>query len=153
MSAAEELLRAFATDRQIPDFAIDTDGRAGLTVDGKVQVDLKADGDRLYVYSSLGPLPAANEEAVLTVLLAANRRGALGEGPVMSIDPTLGDIVLSQQLDARTASSATMMRTVAGVVEQVEAWRRRLGEIDALLQEEPQPENRVEKLTFLMNRA
>ncbi len=152
MSAAEELLRAFAADRQLSDFAIDAEGRAGLTVDGKVQVDLKADGDRLYVYSSLGPLPAANQDDVLTVLLAANRRAALGEGPVMAIDPTLGDIVLSERLDARTASSATVLRTVAGIAEQVETWRHRLGEIDGLSREPP-PGDRAEQLAFLMNRA
>jgi len=69
----------------------------------------------------------------------------------MAIDPTLGDIVLSERLDARTASSATVLRTVAVVAEQVDAWRHRLGEIDALLEQEPK--NRAEQLAFLMNRA
>jgi hypothetical protein len=157
MSAAEDLLKAFAADRGLADFAPDADGHAGLRVgDGGVPVDLKADGDRLYVYGSLGALPQANEEAVLTLLLAANRAGAACRGPIMSVDPTLGDVVLSQELDARTASSATLLRTVGTVAEQLQAWHQHLGEIDALLKgdgEQSGEETPLDRMTHLMNRA
>jgi hypothetical protein len=154
MSAAQELLKAFAADRQMPDLSADAEGRAGLKVgNAGTPVDLKADGDRLYVYGSLGAVPQANEEAVLTMLLAANRAGAIGEGPVMSIDPTLGDIVVSQELDARTASSATLLRTVGAIAEQVEAWRRRLGEVDALFKGQQPGETVSDRMAQFMNRA
>jgi len=153
MSAARELLTAFAADRQIADLAIDGEGRAGLKVDDKVQVDLKADGDRLYVYASLGRLPAANQVEVMTVLLAANRAGSLGEGPVMSIDPTLDDIVLTREVDARTAGAAGVLRAVGMMAEDVEAWSRQLGEIDAMLKDAPTPQEASQRVAAYILRA
>jgi hypothetical protein len=153
MSTALELLKAFAADRQLADFAPDGEGRAGLSVDGKVHVDLKADGDRLHVYSSLGPVPGSNERTVLGVLLVANLEGSLGQGPVMSIDPTLGDIVLGYELDARSAGSAAVLRAVGTVAEQAGIWRHRLDEIAARPKDVDAPSRQPEHIANLMNRA
>jgi hypothetical protein len=153
MTTALELLKAFAADRQLADFAPDGEGRAGLTVDGKVQVDLKAAGDRLYVYSSLGPVPGANQQTVLGVLLVANLEGSLGQGPVMSMDPTLGDILLGYELDARSAGSAAVLRAIGMVAEQVGVWRQRLDEIAAEPRGDDAPPHRPDHLANLMNRA
>jgi Tir chaperone family protein CesT len=153
MSTALELLKAFAADRQLADFAPDGEGRAGLTVDGKVHVDLKADGDRLYVYASLGALPQSNQQTVLGVLLVANLEAGLGQGPVMSIDPTLGDIVLGYELDARSAGSAAVLRAVGMLAEQVAEWRQRIDEIAARPTDAEAPPRRPEHAANLMNRA
>jgi hypothetical protein len=153
MTAALELLKAFAADRQLADFSPDGEGRASLAVDGAVQVDLKADGDRLHVYGSLGAVPQADQETVLGVLLVANLEGSLGQGPVMSIDPTLGDIVLGYALDARSAGSAAVLRAVGMVAEQVGVWRQRLDEIAARPRDADAPPRRPEHFANLMNRA
>ena len=152
MSAAQELLKAFAADRGLPGLEPDSDGQAGLKVEGKVAIDLKASGDRLYVYGSLGPVPAVNEQAVLEVLLRSNLAGGAGEGPVLSIDPALGDIVVSQEIDARSASSATVLRAVGAIAEQVEAWVGHLAKIDERLRER-RDEIPAERMAWLMNRA
>jgi hypothetical protein len=152
MSTALELLKAFAADRQLADFAPDGEGRAGLTVDGKVQIDLKAAGDRLYVYGSLGPVSQVNERTVLGVLLVANLEGGLGQGPVMSIDPTLGDIVLRYELDARSAGSAAVLRAVGMLSEQIGEWRHRLEEIAARPKDVDAPSRRPD-VVHPMNRA
>jgi hypothetical protein len=153
MTAGLELLKAFAADRQLADFAPDGEGRAGLAVDGKAHVDLKADGDRLHVYGSLGAVSPANQATVLGVLLVANLEGSLGQGPVMSVDPTLGDIVLSYTLDARSAGSAAVLRAVGMLAEQIGAWRQRLDEIAARPRDADAPLRRPEHIAHLMNRA
>ena len=153
MTSALELLKAFAADRLLADFTPDGEGRAGLTVDGKAHVDLKADGDRLYVYTSLGALPQSNQHTVLGVLLVANLDAGLGQGPVMSIDPTLGDIVLGYELDARGAGSAAVLRAVGMLAEQVGEWRQRIDEIAARPSDAQAPSRGREHVANLMTRA
>lgn len=131
MAAALDLLTAFAASRGLTDFVPDADGCAGLQIDGGDRVDFRVDGDRIYIYASLGQVPPSHEELVLTALLAVNRNGALGEGPVFSLDPTLGDIILCREVDARTTDPAGLMQVIMTVKQELDSWRQRLHDIDS----------------------
>jgi hypothetical protein len=98
-------------------------------------------------------VPQADQETVLGVLLVANLEGSLGQGPVMSVDPTLGDIVLGYTLDARSAGSAAVLRAVGMIAEHIGVWRQRLDEIAARPGDADAPSRRPEHIANLMNRA
>jgi hypothetical protein len=153
MTAAHDLLLAFASAGRIPNFSVDRDGCAGVRLEDGTAVDFRADGDRLYVYSSLGPVPKAHEELVLTGLLAANLAGGSGEGPSFALDPNLEDVVLFRELDARSVDAAGLLELVGSVARDGADWRQRLADVGALPEDASRDRRPSELPLHLMLRA
>jgi hypothetical protein len=153
MSAAHDLLAALAAAGQIGGFAVDSEGFASVRLEDGTAVDFRADGDRLYVYSSLGSVPKDHEELVLTGLLAANLAGGSGEGPSFALDPNLEDIVLFRELDARSVDAAGLLDRVASLAGEIADWRQRLADVGLQPAEEAHDQRPNQLPLYLMLRA
>ncbi|MGE0331174.1 MAG: type III secretion system chaperone [Ramlibacter sp.] len=129
LESAHSLLAAYSQHAGVPGLKFSADGCARLLFEDAVAIDLEVDpgGDRIQIYSVLGPVPAGPREQLYRRLLEGNLFGSQTGGAALSIDPVQDEVLLCRPygLDADDAEHlAKVLEEFAGAAAH---WRKLLG--------------------------
>jgi hypothetical protein len=128
-----EVIQALATALGSPDLQLDARGCARLRVDESIDINFEASGSHLlHVYSSLGPLPAGNREAVYERLLTANLFCSETGGATLAIDREFNEVVLCMDVGNHGWTSELVSARVHRFIDAALMWRERFADIDSL---------------------
>ncbi len=117
-AAAQALLAAVAGRLGMAELSWDADGRCGLRLDDRVQLNLQLDpdGTRMWLFADLGP--AAAGEIAYRDLLRADLRSAMLGGPVFGLTAHRPPrVTMTQKLDRRRMDAATLAEALLRFAE------------------------------------
>lgn len=132
MTAAASLITALGIDVGLPELRLDGEGRCVLDFDA-TRVTFEADEatEALFLYATLGLLPADAPVATMERLLAANLFWRGTGGATLGFDPASRRIVLAQSLPASRISEVAFKATVERFVTTAELWSASLTKAEA----------------------
>ena len=130
------LIRALGADVGIPDLALDEAHCCTLAFDSVVVTfELDESSDQLFLYASLGPIPAAGSR-VFEELLEGNLLWKDTGGATLSLDRQGDRVMLHQGVPAERLSEVAFNAAVERFVNVAEVWTQRVSEGAAQPREE-----------------
>ena len=130
------LMRALGADVGIPDLALDEAHCCTLSFDSVVlNFELDESSDQLFLYASLGPMPAAGSR-VFEELLEGNLLWKDTGGTTLSLDRQGDRGMLHQGVPAECVSEVDFKAAVERFVNVAEVWTERVSEGAAQPREE-----------------
>jgi Tir chaperone protein (CesT) family len=128
LQSCNDLMRALGADVGIPDLALDEAHCSTLAFDSVVvNFELDESSEQLFLYASLGPMPAAGSR-VYEQLLEGNLLWKDTGGATLSLDREGGRVILHQGLPAERLSEVDFKAAVEQFVNVAEAWTQRVSE-------------------------
>lgn len=127
--SARNLLAAYSQHAGVPGLKFSPDGCARLLFEDSVAVDLEVDpsGDRIQIYSVLGPVPAGSREQLYRRLLEGNLFGSQTAGAALSIDPVQDEVLLCKPYGLDADDAADLARVLEEFAGAASHWRKLLG--------------------------
>jgi hypothetical protein len=126
LQSCNGLMRALGADVGIPDLALDEAHCCTLAFDSVVvNFELDESSEQLFLYASLGPMPAAGSR-VYEQLLEGNLLWKDTGGATLSLDREGGRVMLHQGLPAARLSEVDFKAAVEQFVNVAEAWTQRV---------------------------
>lgn len=124
----EQLLAQLGLAMNLPGLALDANGCARLMVDGRIAVNFEVDegAGGMQIYSTLAPLPAQEQGAMLLMLLEGNLFGAQTLGATLAVDTLYNEIVLCRAIAVRDMSAPDFTAIVERFVTAVQEWTQKL---------------------------
>jgi hypothetical protein len=136
LQSCKGLMRALGADVGIPDLALDEAHCCTLAFDSVVvNFEFDESSEQLFLYASLGPMPAAGSR-VYAQLLEGNLLWKDTGGATLSLDRKGGRVMLHQGLPAERLSEVDFKAAVEQFVNVAEAWTQRVSEGAAQPREE-----------------
>jgi hypothetical protein len=128
LQSCNGLMRALGAEVGIPDLALDEAHCCTLAFDSvAVNFELDESSEQLFLYASLGPMPAAGSR-VYEQLLEGNLLWKDTGGATLSLDREGGRVMLHQVLAAERLSEVDFKAAVEEFVNVAEAWTQRVSE-------------------------
>lgn len=125
------LLREFGNSIDLPDLELDGDNRCNLLFDETIPVsfELSEDEAAIYIYSSIGAVPADKRGAIGTVLLNANYGFRDTAGATLGLDQGNGEVMLLRGEKLEGMQLADLDKILTDFVNLAEQWRNKLDEL------------------------
>lgn len=100
------LVKQLSVDIGSPGLALNAQGMARLSFDGRWAIDMEWDEQRrvLHLYALAGQLPVEGRETLLMGLLSANLLGLETAGASFAVDPETDEVLLCTRVDPETVS-------------------------------------------------
>lgn len=141
MNAALRLIHELALSIGVPDLVPDSDGDCALRIDGEFDINLKATGDRVVVFSVVGVLHEHDNQRARQ-LLEANLFGQGTGGALLGIDNRQpANIILSRSFDVATTTSQGLAAHLHQLIDESRAWIAQCGPDDAAAVTAPHENN------------
>lgn len=98
--ALADLMKEFGQAMGLGDVALEEDGGARIVIDGSLEVDIAAarDGVGFDITAAVCPIPTRNQRGIFAGMLEANLVGQGTGGAALSLDTSLGEVVLSRSI-------------------------------------------------------
>ena len=124
----ENLLNGFGEKVGISDLNFDENGYCCLFFDEIVcNMELDEEAELLFMYTSVGEVPAEGKEAFYEVLLEANYFYRQTAGATLGIDRDAGLVVLAYQISFAGLDYHQFEKTIENFVNVSESWINRIG--------------------------
>jgi Tir chaperone protein (CesT) family len=128
LQSCNGLMRALGAEVGIPELTLDEAHCCALAFDSVVvNFELDESSEQLFLYASLGPMPAAGSK-VYEQLLEGNLLWQDTGGATLSLDRQGNRVMLHQDLPAERLSEADFKAAVEQFVNAAEAWTERVSE-------------------------
>ena len=122
-----ELLTAFGQEIGIPDLAFDANGTCSLIFDDMVvNIEKNTEGEKIFLYSTVGTIPATDKEPFYKMLLEANAFFKGTGGGTLAIDEPSCAVLFLYQMSVKAMDNAAFSRTIENFINITEHWVNKL---------------------------
>lgn len=125
------LVRALATELNVPDLALNANGNCQLVIDGQLAVTIEeAPAERCaHFYCTVGHVPEVGREAYFATLLEAQLFGReVGEGCAFGYDRPTNEVLLCRKLSLSGLEADAFSAALGEFVNWAFHWTEKLGD-------------------------
>lgn len=122
-----ELLTAFGQEIGIPELTFDANGTCSLIFDDMVvNIEKNTEGEKIFLYSTVGTIPTTEKETFYKMLLESNAFFKGTGGGTLAVDEPSDAVLFLYQMSVKAMDNAAFSRTIENFINITEHWINKL---------------------------